>query len=283
VRRKSKPKPFSNLAYVSQREMLISVRIQFKGRYMKVDLTPQTIVLTVLLCIPLHAQQQAPTLFLQDLRAASQEFENYISPELDVRNETLHEARTLPDGSRGYSYIPSLEIGAAPNTGDPHRDFLIRLNQEMCTAKTIVIAKAGPASSYLIHRDQGIITARSYRVLHILSGELKPGDSVTVVQFGGIVHDGSETLQVRIEGAQPTSEGKDYLLFLEKADDHPSSAYLSSNLSPPRVINGHIYSSWKGGDDIIDSPYGAGDTVEKFKSSMDKATSLYKCQKSPGG
>jgi len=245
---------------------------------MKVDLTRQTIVLTVLLCLRLHAQQQAPTLLLQDIQAASEEFENDISPELDVRNETLHEARTLPDGSRGYSYTPGFEIGATPNTGDPHNDFLLRLNQEVCMAKAIVIAKAGPASSYLIHGDQGIVTARSYRVIQVLSGDLKPDDSVTVVQFGGIVHYGSETLEVRIEGAQPILEAKAYLLFLEKAGDHPSSAYLSFNFFPPRVINGHIYSSRRGGDGIIDSPYGVGDTVEKFKSSMDKATSLSKCQ-----
>jgi hypothetical protein len=251
--------------------------ISRSGRHMKVDLTPPTIMLTVLLCFGLHAQQQAPALSLQDIWVASSEFQNYISPELELRNETLHDARTLPDGSRGYFYTPSSEIGTIPYTGDPHKDSLIRLNQEVCMATAIVIAKAGSASSYLIHRNQGIITARSFHIVQVLSGDLKPDGSVAVVQFGGMVRDGSETLEVRIEGAQPIVKEKDYLLFLKKARDYPSSAYLSFNFSPPRVISGHIYSTWRGGDEIIDSPYGVGDTVEKFKSNVDKATSLYKC------
>jgi hypothetical protein len=254
------------------------LRLSRLARAKKIDLRITAIGLAVVLCLGAQAQEQAPALTAQDIQAASWGLQNYLDPELDMRKITMRDmTRILPDGSRGYVYMPDYEVGTTPYTGDPHKDSIIRLHEDVCAAASIVIAEAGSASSYLIHEDQGIVTARGFRIGKVISGDLNPGASITVVEFGGIVRDGSETLEVAIAGMKPFHDGDDYLLFLEKISNHPSSAYFDFNFSHPQVIHERIYAQRRAGDDIIDPAYGIGESVEEFQSNIERATSLGSC------
>jgi hypothetical protein len=250
---------------------------------MKIHFTIPTIALGALLCLGLQAQRQAATLTTQDIQAASWDFENYYDTGLYLRKLTLRDAPILPDGNRGYVYSPDYEVGTVAYTGDPHKDSLIRLREDMCSSVAIVIAQAGSASTYLMGeeegvKDQGVITARTFRVSRAFYGGLSLGASVTVVEFGGVVRDGTETLEVAIAGMEPFNKGKDYLVFLEKVPNHPSAAYFNFNFSHPQIIDGRIYAGRRAGDDIIDPPYGVGETVEAFQSNVERAISAGKCQ-----
>jgi hypothetical protein len=249
----------------------------------KIDLKMPAIVLAAVLCFGLQAQEQSPTLTAQDIQAASWGFQNYFDPELYLRKLTLRDARILPDGNRGYVYRPDYEVGTTPYTGDPHKDSFIRLREDVCSSVAIVIAQAGSGSTYLMGedegvKDQGIVTARTFRVGQVSYGALSPGASITVTELGGIVRDGSETLEVAIAGMKPFDKGNDYLLFLEKMPNHPSTSYFNFNFSHPQVIHDRIYAARRAGDEIIDPPYGVGETVEKFQSNVEKAISAGKCQ-----
>jgi hypothetical protein len=127
-------------------------------------------------------------------------------------------------------------------------------------------------------KDQGIITAHTFLVSQVFYGALSAGASITVIEFGGIVHNGPETLEVAISGMKPFSEGNDYLLFLAKVPDHPSTAYFNFNFSHPQLLSNRIYAGPRPGDDIINPPYGIGETVEEFRSNVERATLLGKCQ-----
>ncbi len=223
--------------------------------------------------VGLQAQEHAPVLTAQDLQAANWDLQSYYNPGLYLRKLTLRDARILPDGNRGYVYSPDFEVGTMPLTGDPHNNSFVRLRDDVCSSVAIVIAQAGSASTYPMGeeegvKDQGIITARTFHVNHVFYGALTPGAPITVIEFGGTVHDGSETLEVPIEGMKPFKKGSDYLVFLDKVANHPSTAYFNFNFSHPQVINGRIYAGRRAGDDIIDPPYGVGETVEKFKANL---------------
>jgi len=228
-------------------------------------------------CIAMKAQPTAPSLTPGDLSAASYIFSNDIDAELQIRNTTLHQARLLPDGSHGYVYRPMFEAGATPYTGDSAKDAVVRLHQEACQAPDIVVAEAGPAAGYLIHGDQAIVTARSFLVKQVIAGNLQAGQTVTTVFFGGVVHSGSETLSVEVYASRPPLQGKTYLLFLLKYPNYPSSAYFDLDDSPDLVMGNKLYRSPHAGDDIMDSPHGTGESLTKFKSNLDKALALHKC------
>jgi hypothetical protein len=252
---------------------------------MKVDLKIPAIALLALLCVGLQAQEQVPILTPQDIQAASWEFQNYYNPGLYLLKLTLHDAEILPDGNRGYVYSPDFEVGTTPYTGDSHKDSFIRLREDVCSSEAIVIAKAGPASTYLMGedegvKDQGIITAHTFMVSQVFYGSLSPGSSIAVIEFGGIVRNGSETLEVAIFGMKPFSKGKDYLLFLAKVPGHPSTAYFHFNPSHSQLVGNRIYAGERAGDNIIDPPYGTGESVEKFQSNLEKAFSAGKCKQS---
>ena len=219
----------------------------------------------------------APSLTTGDLSAASYIFTNYIDAKSDILHQTLHQAPILPDGSHGYVYMPDFEVGATPYTGDSAKDAFVRLNQEACENRDIVVAMAGPAAGDLIHGDQGIVTARSFLVKQVIAGNLQPGQSVTTVFFGGIVHSGPETLSVEVKASRPPVQGKTYLLFLLKYPNYPSTAYFDLDDSPDIVKKNRLYRSRHAGDDIMDSPHGTGESLTKFKSNLAKALALHKC------
>jgi hypothetical protein len=82
------------------------------ARAKKIDLRITAIGLAVVLCLGAQAQEQAPALTAQDIQAASWGLQNYLDPELDMRKITMRDmTRILPDGSRGYVYMPDYEVG----------------------------------------------------------------------------------------------------------------------------------------------------------------------------
>jgi hypothetical protein len=251
----------------------------------KIDLKIPAIVLAAVLCLGLGlwAQEEAPALTGQDIEAASWAFQNYYDVLLYQRKLALRDAPILPDGNRGYVYSPDFEVGTMPLVGDSHKNSFIRLRDDVCSSVAIVIAQAGSASTYLMGegegvKDQGIITAGTFRVNQVFYGALTPGASITVIEFGGIVHDGSETLEVAIAGMKPFKKRGDYLMFLEKIPNYPSTAYFNFNFSHPQVLNNRIYAGRRAGDDIIEPPYGVGETVEEFQGNLERAISAGNCQ-----
>ena len=69
-------------------------------------------------------------------------------------------------------------------------------------------------------------------------GALSTGASITVIEFGGIVRNGPETLEVAQDGG---NSRKDYLLFLAKVPDQSSTAYFNFNFSHPQLVGNRIY------------------------------------------
>ncbi len=252
----------------------------------------QTLACFVVLPLALHPQQPGPVLTQQDIQAAGYAFQNYISPTLLIFKKTLHDdvltlplpsgtSRSrhlhLPDGNRGYTYIPDFTVGTEPYTGDPHHDSLVRLASEACTATAIVTARAGAASSYLVHDDQGIVTARTYHVTRVLSGTLTVGSDITVIGYGGTVRDDAGLLEVDVKGARPDLPGKQYLLFLDKQGGHPSGAYLTYDFWHDLVLSNRLFGSRRPGDEIIPAPHGVGESIPQFQNNITKAKSVRPC------
>lgn len=221
-------------------------------------------------------QQGVPTLSSQDLKAASYEYQNYISARLVQRHETLaNSAPYFADGSRGYEVAPSFEIGTLPVKGERVQDSAVLLGAEACRAQAVVIGQLQSSTVYPISGDRGLVTAYAFWVVDSLQGNVTAGSTVTAVEFGGELQNGTTLERVAIRNVVPFKAGQQYLLFLNKASGYTSAAFFLGSYDRVRFNNRELVASGRPSDEIITNPVSSGETLASFRSKLSAAKAKF--------
>jgi hypothetical protein len=174
-------------------------------------------------------------------------------------NQTLYDAPVaFPDGARGYQSWGSLESLSNPfsSPGDAPASPTVPIWQ-YCDAASIVIAHETASSTMLSLDKRGIFTATRFTIEQVVKNDIvrndkhRPGDELTLVEFGGTVRDENGTLLRVDNGPSLFHPDRSYLLVLEKQPPaHPSTAWLSF-AAPVQVVNGNVVSNRRSADGAV--------------------------------
>jgi hypothetical protein len=218
-------------------------------------------IILAMACLPVwpvllgQTAQTPVTLTQQDLVSAQWNFEHSFLPP----NQTLYNAPVaFPDGARGYQSWGSSESLGNPfsSPGDapapPTAD-----TWQYCDAASIVVAHETASSTMLSPDKRGIYTATRFTIEQVVKNDIvrrdkhKPGDEVTLVEFGGTFRDDNGTL-LRVEnGPSQFHPDRSYLLFLEKQPAaHPSTAWFSF-VAPVQVVHGNVLPNRRSADGAV--------------------------------
>jgi hypothetical protein len=236
------------------------------------------VILLVSICT-ISLSQQEGMLSQQDLKAAEHEFQNYISPRLIVRSETLQStSEYVAPSVRGYESIPRFETGTTQFTGDPDQDSIVLLGRDACQSQLVVMAQIGASKSYFIDNKRGIVTAYNISIERTLQGDGNSSKTVTAIEFGGTVQENGLAYRVSVRGRKPFKTGKEYILFLRKPAGYPSEAYFINDFARADVSAGVITSHSRPSDDIIANPLHNEESVDTFADRLTKARSAARCR-----
>jgi hypothetical protein len=170
------------------------------------------------------------TLSHQDMAAAEWGYGYYYG---SYGSATLYEEPVLsPDGAHGYD----------PNTKYFAGGDIARLQQEYCSARVAVVARAMEQSMVLAENKKNIFTVTRFSVARTLrtGNPVKPGGEITAVELGGtITDDHGVKLRVGYLNGAPFAIGHSYLLFLYQAPLRHTKVYLS-HLEKTEVVDGHL-------------------------------------------
>jgi hypothetical protein len=205
------------------------------------------------------AAQTPLTLSPQDMAAAEWRYGYYFRSAVQ---KTLYEMPVLaPDGAHGFE----------PNTTylGGHQD-IARLQQEYCSARVVVVARAMEKSMVLAENKKAIFTVTRFSVARTLrpGNRVKPGGEITAVELGGtITDDHGVKLRVGYLNVTPFAIGHSYLLFLDQAPFRHTKVYLS-NLEKTEVVDGHLSKIGPQQISFDDTAFKQGENFDDFWKSL---------------